>query len=88
MALQLATFSRQLDNKPSLSTFQETLAHHDADGDDARPMASFMPEVNVEDSLGDLMSVRLWRNHVMWRAGASVLKSDRISAAYRVSSRS
>ena len=80
MTLQLATFSRQLDNKPSFSTFQGTLASHDEESDDARPMASFMPPVNAGGSLGGLASVRVWRNHLMWRAGASDLQSELISA--------
>ena len=48
--------------------------------DDARPMSSLMPQVNVHgSSLHDLMSARVWRNHVIWRAGVSVLKIERIS---------
>jgi len=35
-----------------------------------RPMASFMPPANVEcGGLSGLMSGRVWRNHVIWRAG-------------------
>jgi len=42
---------------------------HNGENDDARPMASLMPQVNVRGSLNDLVSVRVWRNNMMWRAG-------------------
>ena len=46
------------------------------DSDDARPMSSFLPQVNVKnDGLRDLTSIRVWRNHVIWRAGVSELFS-------------
>ena len=41
--------------------------------DDMRPMVSLMPPVNVEHgSFHDLLSARMWKNHVIWRAGVSV----------------
>ena len=44
--------------------------------DDARPMSSFLPQVNVKDSgLRDLTSIRVWRNHILWRAGVGFLQS-------------
>ena len=68
----------------------ETLAFpergRDEDGkDDVLPMASFVPQVNVEGSgsSSNLMSARAWRNHAVWRAGASILKSNRTSTNYR-----
>lgn len=58
---------------------QETFAggrEDKGEEDDMRPMASFLPQVNVENSgLRDLTSVRMWRNHVLWRAGVSFLQS-------------
>jgi len=42
--------------------------------DDMRPMVSFMPPVDAEHgSFHDLVSARMWRNHVIWRAGVSVV---------------
>ena len=80
MAFQQATSSHQLMTRPSASTLQGKSAFQD-ENDDARPMASFMPQ---EGSLDDLLSLRVWRSHVMWRAGASVLKSECIFADQRI----
>lgn len=49
------------------------------DEGEMRPLASFMPGVNVEHgNLHDLMSVRVWRNHVLWRAGVSAVAISRV----------
>jgi len=41
--------------------------------DDMHPMVSLMPPVNVEHgSFHDLVSARMWGNHVIWRAGVSI----------------
>jgi len=41
--------------------------------DDMCPMVSLMPPVNPEHgSFHDLVSARMWGNHVIWRAGVSV----------------
>jgi len=82
--LQLATSSQQLENKPSVSTFQETLRSHNEGSDGVRPMASLMPQVNIDGSLDDLMLLRVWQNHVIWRAGVSVLTSEHISTDHRI----
>ena len=60
--------------------------------DELRPMASFMPSVSVErDGLRDLMSIRVWRNHIIWRAGVSLmsrsLERGRTSPDYRYHTR-
>jgi len=75
MALPPENPSSQLEKRPSVSksAVKETSGlpegEHDERGeeDDARPMSSFLPQVN--GGLRDLKSVRVWRNHVIWRAG-------------------
>ena len=88
MALPPDSPSQQLEKRPnaSKSAVQETSTvperGHNGDGDDdARPLSSFLPQVNVRNSgLRDITSIRVWRNHVLWRAGVSVLNSEHISA--------
>lgn len=49
--------------------------------DDWRPMASFLPTVDaVHGNLHDLMSARVWRNRVIWRAGVSAVAIPRMGA--------
>lgn len=76
MALPLEASSEQLEKRLSVARilFPKT------ESDDARPMASFMPQVNVEGSFRDRMSAHVWRNREIWRAGASVLTNKRIPA--------
>ncbi|KAF9788490.1 aquaporin-like protein [Thelephora terrestris] len=78
MALPPDSPSQQLEKRPnaSKSVVQETSTipergqGGEGESDDARPMSSFLPQVNVTNTgLRDIMSVRVWRNHVLWRAG-------------------
>ena len=78
MTLPLPSSSSQLDGRRNTSktAVQETLASPERDEkegeDDLRPMASFMPPVDVERrGLSGLMSAHVWRNHIIWRAGVS-----------------
>ena len=63
------------------SVFPERGHGEEQEGEDERPMVSLMPQVNTKGSgsLGDLASARVWRDHIVWRAGASILKTDHIS---------
>lgn len=63
----------------SKTAVQEISAPPEGDGDEKgeehelRPMASFMPAVNAERGFWhDLTSLRVWRNHIIWRAGVSL----------------
>ena len=72
--------SQQLENI-SRAKILETVVfpeRGDDEGDFVRPMASPMIQVNFESSGGlrDLWSARVWGNHLIWRAGASVLKAS------------
>lgn len=86
MALPPGNPSPQLEKRPSasrsavqeVSAFPERANDEKGEEDDARPMSSFLPQVDVKGGLHDLTSVRLWRNNVIWRAGVSVLKGERI----------
>ena len=80
MSLQKKDPSQRLEKRPSIpgAAIRETSANSDggrdegAEVDDARPMSSFLPQVNVKNrGIRDLLSVRVWRNHVIWRAGVS-----------------
>lgn len=90
--------SPQLEKRPSasrsavqeVSGLPERGRDEKGDEDDVRPMSSFLPQVNVKnDGLRDLMSVRVWRNNVLWRAGVSALKGpEHISTNLHLLSRS
>ena len=42
--------------------------------DDMRPLASLMPPVNIEHgNFHDLVSARMWQNHMIWRAGVGAV---------------
>lgn len=83
MALPPQNPSPQLEKRQSAS--RSAVPEISGDGekgeeDDARPMSSFLPQVNVKNgALRDLMSVHVWRNRVLWRAGVSVPKGERVS---------
>lgn len=93
MALSPKNPSPRLEKRPSVSGsaaqevsgLPERGRDESGEEDDERPMSSFLPQVNVKNSgLRDLMSLRVWRNHVLWRAGVSVLKGERISTNHRI----
>ena len=85
MALPPASSSRRLEGGRNVSktAAQETPASpqggNDEKGeeDDVRPMASFIPPVDVERSiLHGLMSTHVWGNHILWRAGVSLVSQS------------
>ena len=46
------------------------------EGEDVRPMTSFMPEATERGLLHELTSARAWGNHVIWRAGVSLMSGS------------
>ena len=79
---------RRPEKEPSLSkiafgasVFPEGGHSEEQEGDDEFPMVSLMPQVNSNGSggLGDLALARAWCDHIVWKAGASILKTDHIS---------
>ena len=86
MALPQKNSSQHLEKRTgtSRSAAQEISASSEGgregrgEEDDVRPMSSFLPQVNVKNSgLQDLTSARVWRNHILWRAGVSFPQSGR-----------
>ena len=86
MALPLNDFSQKLEKNPS-TVVQLTSANPkrgsrrgrggEGEEDDMHPLSSFLPQANAEDGgLHDLLSARMWRNHVLWRAGVGNLENQ------------
>lgn len=97
-SLKNTTQQLQLDKRSSIHTVVlETLASPERGregkggaNDHGTHSVHFVPspvsQLNTEGSgsLYDLTSARVWRNRVIWRAGASVLTSERTSTNYFV----
>ena len=67
-------FEKSSSSKATYGGSPEDILEEKRGEDDMRPMVSLMPPVNVEHgSFHDLMSARMWGNHVIWRAGVSVV---------------
>lgn len=76
MTSQPANPPYQLEERKSVSkavSIQDNQTSPEGGDNDERPMASFMPPVQIERStLHGLLSARVWRNHLIWRAGVSL----------------
>lgn len=94
MTLPPVNSQQQLGKRRSISrtvvletlTFPERGRDEKGEEGDVHPTENLVPQVNVKGPSGlcDLMSGRMWRNLEVWRAGVSVLKSERPSTNYRV----
>lgn len=78
MSLPQGVSLRQSERSPSSSkpTPGESAARatDEKEEDDMHPIVSFMPPASTEHgTLHDLMSARVWGNHMIWRAGVSAV---------------
>lgn len=86
MTLPPLDLPQQPENAPNITkavileslAFSERGREEKGEGSGVRPVASPVQQANTEGSgtLYDLVSARAWRNHAVWRAGASALEAS------------